>query len=304
MASLFAFPRAWSLGGDVEAETSESSPNLATNLKDRFRHSRARETNGTTGKGWKFDFDNVSTNVAGIVLLDWEVDQDTGTTPRLKLQLSSADPFAAVVYSTGNTAILTRDLWPDPLFYSSNPVNEWNWIVDVDTVQSGESDNSTGSPATSACKSGKLTFESQTSPNGFWEASMLVVLVDPVTITSQTTLGSPDLSGRQRLAPILAGHGSEWSWKWGPVDQVVADSLMQIYQTAEDGPLYVLPDTGAAKQQASPNAFLTGQSMDRRGGLVKFAAPPEATRDKRDTDLWSVTARFRTWGLPARTVRR
>jgi len=299
--SLFAFVRPWELGGDVEAETSETSPLLAVNLKDRFRHTRARETNGTTGNGWKFDFNNTSVNVAGVVLFDWTVDQAAGTTPRIKLQLSSADPFAAVVYSTGDTAILNRDLLQDPLFFSSNPINEWNWLVPVDSPQSGEPDNSTGSPATSACRSGKLTFESQTSPGGHWEASMLVVLVDPVLIISQNILGGPNFTGRQKSFEFLDGQGTDWSYSWSPVDEVVKESIMQIYDTVQDGPIFLIPDSGMAKQQASPNVFGAGQGPDRRGGLVKFAKSPEATRNKQGHNLWSVNATFRTWGLPTRT---
>ena len=153
-------------------------------------------------------------------------------------------------------------------------------------------------------KSGKITFESQASPDGFWDASMLSILVDPIVITSQSgVLGSPNLSGRQKSHAFLDGQGTEWSWNWAPVDEVVKQTIMEAYDKADDGPLFVLPDSvGMSKGQASPNVFLANRGPDRRGGLVRFVTAPEASRDGRGANLWSVHAKFKTWGL--RSLRR
>lgn len=300
--SLFLFPYQWQSGDAITGRAGSSTDFPPGNLENFFRHSVGRDDGANKGlaqEGWHVSFNNTSRDIAGIVVMDYNVKQDSASNPAIKFLCASDDPFSTTVYRTVAAKCRQIDEYSGLLLAPHTGANEWSWIVHVDTDTDLDT-ASTGSPKYVPCKSILLRFWTEDAADAYWQSSMVVPLVDPVLITNiDSNLGAASYNVEYTNIDVLDGIGMEFTIRWNELNHANAAAIFAVYGKASDSPVYCLPDTRVARDDGN-GAFtnFARASFVGRGGLVTFKNEPKyrIVHERPSDQIYSVTATFQTWG--------
>lgn len=318
--TYFATPYDWQSGDDISASATggdHASLDIDTYGRDLFWHTVGRDTGtgaGTATEGWEITF-AANRSIAGLVLLGYNVSQDTADTPRIKLLIYS-DVLTTVIGRTHEIPCRYRDDWGES-FEPSTGAAEWSWFFGLDGASDATSSaddyyNSitptfTGTPATVTMRSMWLRFWNTASPDGYWQSSMVVPLVDPLVVQPDTgKAGVKAIEVKEEvLLDVSDGVGRQITIEWRMLPRSEKEKIVTARARTGDGPIFVVPDD---RNTHSSGGTINGDFLHTatnspagRGGLMRFVDDPTfesvAAKGSGGTYLYNGRATFETWGV-------